>query len=138
MKNKLIWMLLALLGFSAGCEDDSTVEYGCPFATFSVKGKVTDEAGAPIPGIRVTLDRYHDQLTDTDGRFAFVNLRTIISPNTSLRTEDVDGPENGSYRSAEVPVTFVRNPAVPSGDWYEGDYIADHVDITMQEETSAE
>lgn len=137
MKNKLIWMLLALLGFSAGCEEDSTVEYGCPYATFSVKGKVTNETGAPIPEIRVTLDRYHDQFTDTDGRFAFVNHDIPFVPET-LRAEDVDGPENGSYRSAEVPVTFVRNPAVPSGNWYGGDYIADDVDITMQEDTPAE
>lgn len=137
MKNKLIWMLLALLGFSAGCEEE-TEEYGCPYATYSVKGKVTDEAENPIPGIRVTLDRYHDQLTDSDGRFAFVNLQATLSSDARLCAEDVDGPENGSYRSAEVPVNFVRNPAVPSGGWYEGDYTADDVTVTMQEESAAE
>ena len=120
MKNKLIWMLLALLGFSAGCEDEMTAEYGCPFATYSVKGKVTDEAGAPIPGIRVSLDREYDyKYTDSDGRFAFVNHNTSFVPET-LRAEDVDGPENGS------------------GGWYGGDYIAADIDITMQEETPAE
>ena len=138
MKNKLIWMLLALLGFSAGCEDEMTAEYGCPFATYSVKGKVTDKAGAPIPGIRVSLDREYDyKYTDSDGRFAFVNHNTSFVPET-LRAEDVDGPENGSYRSAEIQVTFIRNPAVLSGGWYGGDYIAADVDITMQEETPAE
>lgn len=62
MKNKLLWMLFSLLGFASACSDDDEQEqngnlcmYGCPSVTFSVKGTVTDEAGRPIPGIRVGI-----------------------------------------------------------------------------------
>lgn len=55
MKNKWISLLLSLLGFAAaGCEE-ARVEYGSPYATYTLKGKVTDMNGKAISGIRVTL-----------------------------------------------------------------------------------
>ena len=43
--------LLSLLGFT-GC-GNQVEEYGTPHADFKVTGRVTDEAGEPLSGIRV-------------------------------------------------------------------------------------
>lgn len=49
--------LLSLLGFSCIKENGGEIplEYGTPYSTFSVSGKVTDEGGKALSGIRVVV-----------------------------------------------------------------------------------
>ena len=59
MKNRLIWLLLSLLGMAAGCSSNDKlipVEYGCPHADYEIKGRVTDPDGNPIRAIEITTD----------------------------------------------------------------------------------
>ncbi|MDR2145367.1 MAG: radical SAM-associated putative lipoprotein, partial [Tannerella sp.] len=57
--NAIISLLLGILGFS-NCDNDSVehrVEYGTPFADFTVKGKVTDNVTKkPVKGIRIMYE----------------------------------------------------------------------------------
>lgn len=142
MKNKLLWFLLSLLGFGTACSDkdsnspdDFLCAYGTPSATFSVKGKVTDEEGKPIPGIEVSLNSDSDiQYTDAQGNFEFVKSHTfhIDTKPMPLCFTDIDGPENGSFESATVDVQFTKNPDVQSDSWYQGDFSAQDVAVSMK------
>lgn len=141
MKNKLIWMLLSLLGFASACSDKEKDEdqngnlcmYGCPSVTFSVKGTVTNEAGQPIPGIRVGIkDTYPTLLTDDKGGFAFTKETAVFLPEPAvMQFTDVDGAENGLYDPKEVEISFTRNPDVAAGEWYRGDFTAEDIAVTM-------
>lgn len=136
MKNKLIRMLLSLLGFASSCACETQEDaYGCPYATFSVKGKVTDEAGSPIPGIAVRVEYDNETATDDTGTFAFDRAQWSFAPTSpvSIRFSDIDGSENGSFADQEVEVTFARNSAVASDGWYEGHFDADDIEVVLQE-----
>lgn len=144
MKNKLLWMLLALLGFAPSCIDSENddpdpyiCEYGTPSASFSVKGKVTDDEQVPIPGIQVKLGEDYlgseEVFTDENGEFAFVKAFAHSIPKTPvpLIFTDVDGEENGLFDSVSVDVQFEQNPDVNHNSWYQGDFIADDVEVRM-------
>ena len=57
----LLSVFMTLLGFSSACsilgdDPDPRMEYGCPSATFVVKGQITSSTGTqPIPQIRVIM-----------------------------------------------------------------------------------
>lgn len=147
MKNKLLWMLFSLLGFASACSDDDEQEqngnlcmYGCPSVTFSVKGTVTDEAGRPIPGIRVGIKNgYPTEFTDDKGAFAFTKstLSTIPEPAV-LQFTDVDGADNGLYDPKEVEVRFMQNPDVAPDGWYRGDFTAEEIAVEMKDSENPE
>ena len=59
LNRKLIrgtnWALVGILsplGFS-GCDKIFQMEYGSPMANFKVTGRVTDEEGRPLSGVRI-------------------------------------------------------------------------------------
>ncbi len=151
MKNKLIWMLLAALGFATACsdvkdDDEPPCEYGTPWVTFSVKGKVTNAAGEPVKGIDVGMEHdnhdYGTFTTNENGEFA-IEQGSAFGINTKRKEvlvfTDIDGEENGSYETTKVEVSFVRNEDIPSGNWYNGDYAAtEDVEVVLQEKTAVE
>ena len=51
LKNWLIAAMSGLLGLNLGCDKFFVEEYGCPEATYHLKGTVTNEDGQPIEGI---------------------------------------------------------------------------------------
>ena len=159
MKNRLILMLLAALGFATACGDsdntsqrpdkgddeqdpiiDLPVAYGCPWVTYSVKGRVANDAGEPVKGIDVGLEHDNHDIgtftTNENGEFVIEQGSTFdINPNGKeiLVFTDIDGEENGSYETQEVEVSFVRNEDIPSDDWYNGDYVAtEDVEVVLQ------
>lgn len=95
MKNKWISLLLSLLGFAAaGCEE-TRVEYGSPYATYTLKGKVTDMNGKAISGIRV--DAAGRSYTDEEGTFSCTGDGMYGIPHTiEVHLQDVDGTDNGA------------------------------------------
>lgn len=142
MKNKLILWILSLLGFAAAstsCEDAGSVcEYGVPYATFSLKGKVTDQAGKPIPGISVRVMDEAEKLTDEQGLFAFENAHLYYFLDKSftgtVEFRDIDGAQNGCYVPESVEVTFVQNPlGQPAGGWFQGDYTGPDMRVKLTE-----
>ena len=109
-------MLAAVLGITAGCKDggdDVICMYGVPTVSYELKGKVTDDAGKPVEGIEVTINR----LTPTDSTYFESPLGPAVrsdsdgawtmqfqdDPASILKVtfRDVDGPENGG-QFAEV------------------------------------
>ena len=128
--NWVLAGIIGLFGFT-GCKQDEDlgsmrVEYGTPYAKYTVIGSVADEAtGKPIAGIRVG---YYPEVWDDDafgpepehyggGSNAYVKTNTngrfkltstiVLAPNIiPVYIEDIDGEENGSFRSKMVEVNF--------------------------------
>lgn len=138
MKNKLIWLILSLLGFStAACNDNSDLpcEYGTPHVNFSVKGKVQNKAGEPIPGIEVSTSSQYVTHTNEEGVFVY-NWDEWVAPlpyEATIKFRDTDGAENGSYADQQLTVTFEEKDqtAGPSG-WSEGSYALSDIEVTLE------
>ena len=133
--KKLIYLLLALLGFGAvSCEEigeDDAGEYGCPHVNFSLKARVVDEAGEPIEGIKVCVD-WIEEYTDPNGEIN-VNESVFTGSQNMVRFEDVDGEANGGeFETLTLDITDkVEKTEDGSGSWYDGAFKAELGDVTM-------
>ena len=142
-KSSFFSMLLALLGVGASsCIFITPCMYGSPRAEWSVKGKVVDAAGKPVPGLQVVLgNRYganYDQeywpldtlQTGPDGVY---QVQSGGFPLSKLQVDvhDIDGPDNGGeFLDAMVYVTDFK---FENGDgaWYSGSAEINVPDITV-------
>lgn len=159
MKSKILIFLLGLLGFGACGEKGIPVEYGVPTARFTIKGTVTDSAGNPIRGIRLTPVEYwvhqvptdwfipdeeyiHEPFykpqsvyTDETGAYAIRNdCFDHIPFHVVYRAEDTDGPANGgefSPHDADVEITSADRTA--EGGWV-SEYWKEALDIVLKKE----
>ena len=141
MKSKIkkIWLvtlgaILSLLGFS-GCEEIiwfGREEYGCPHADYKIVGEITGE-GKPIKGIRIAVlqgpyseNNYFgiDTLyTDSSGKIEKDLLTEILDQDRfSVKMEDIDGPENGSWKTKTLTNENLVFKQTKKGDgkWYQG------------------
>ena len=143
--KSLIGSLLALLGFQA-CDPSTifespdmygpklAVEYGCPEAHFMFIGEASDEAGKPIPGIRIAVlpNGDNDEIADRDTLYTGENGKvegslTYTWPDTErivVKFEDVDGEANGSFESKKLSGKdlSIEQTGEGSGNWYQGEY----------------
>lgn len=78
MKPKILIFLLGLTGFGACGEKEIPVAYGVPTARFTIKGTVTDPAGNPLEGIRITPVEYPSGPHRTVHPRRGVRSRTIL------------------------------------------------------------
>ena len=138
-KVKNTWLailgaILSLLGFG-GCDEIihfGAAEYGCPHADYKIVGEVTGE-GKPIKGIRVALlvgpyggNEYYgiDTLyTDSSGKIEKdLPSRTLDNSMLSVKLEDVDGPENGSWQTKTLGKNelVIKQTQKGDGKWYQG------------------
>ena len=134
-------MLAALLGITSGCKgggDDIVCMYGVPTVSYELKGKVTDEAGKPVKGIRVIYNPYADKdinevkyyldtlYTDASGKFSSDRLKYSWPeiPAHELIVSDVDGATNGEYKDEKVPATRIKSSHSKQGSngWYQGTF----------------
>ena len=128
--------LLALLGFS-GCGKIGwgMTEYGQPHANYKVLGEVKDPDGKPIEGIRVVVapgpdhpSWYNDTLyTDAKGQFQKEQIRFSWPDefkDGKVKFEDVDGAENGSFKTKELKASdlSIKQDKKGDGRWYGGDF----------------
>ena len=133
--KKLIYLLLALLGFGAvSCEEigeDVPVEYGCPHVNFSLKARVVNQIGEPIEGIKVRVD-WIEEYTDPNGEIN-VNVSVFTGSQNMVRFEDVDGEANGGeFETLTLDITDkVEQTEDGSGSWYDGAFKAELGDVTM-------
>lgn len=103
--KRLIYFLIALLGFGTACSvdepdvDDVACAYAPLRCNYSVKARVVDEAGQAIPGIKVTganSNFYDDYLGTTDENGVVDAVLTFYDGMLqSVRFDDVDGEANG-------------------------------------------
>ena len=133
LKNWLLVTLGGLLGLSmTGC--GVSCEYGCPEATYHVKGIITDEQGAPLEGIGVQeIKQWNDDegqlqvmgygdTTDKDGRYSLDFQYAFPGLPISVDVHDIDGAANGSYNDTVVSIN-TENVQLTGGNghWYEGE-----------------
>jgi putative lipoprotein (rSAM/lipoprotein system) len=119
--------LMALLGFAGAASCDTAEEYGSPHADYSIKGKVTNEQGAAIPGIQIEVVKYKTEdyreadtvYTQSNGDFAWDNSSTLLDELDIIAT-DIDGEKNGSYETTEVSVAFKQEDLKGGKSWYQG------------------
>ncbi|MFC2104111.1 radical SAM-associated putative lipoprotein [Bacteroidota bacterium] len=119
--NKLILVLLALLGFS--CDpDDGYVEYGMPNADFKVQGTIIDVSTLQkLSGIEVVMD-YDTAYSDVDGNYE-VKVNAWPESETFVVTfKDIDEAANGLYLEADTIVDFTDVEFINgSSPWYYGE-----------------
>ncbi|MFC2520624.1 MAG: radical SAM-associated putative lipoprotein [Tannerella sp.] len=134
--------LLSLLGFTGCGKDDNgggeiSVEYGAPSANFKVLGRVTNEQGQPLGGMRVVASEvtavwgkgpkqcYSGLLRDTvytasDGTFVRI-YSTFPADSVYIHMKIEDSAEPSVYDSDSIAVGFAKDDL--KGDdrgWYLG------------------
>ena len=135
----LLGSILTLLGFS-GCDRFGIFrcEYGQPMAHFKLIGDVKDTKGHPIKGIRVVhapnpndaLGWENDTIySDARGHFEIELLKHDWPDdlqNSTVTFEDVDGSENGSYKTKVLTRADldVKQSQKGDGSWYSGAFTA--------------
>lgn len=136
----LIIRLLSLLGFTAvtGCDNDPDM-YGCPSATYEIKGKVCDADQTPIAGIRVfAIDRPdstgyigHEAVRASKAGEYKAELNSFPTDTVYLFVTDADGEANGGeFASRRVAVDFSKAEYEGGDIWYRGKATA-KVDVTL-------
>jgi len=136
--NALLGAILAFLGYSCSDGPDeygTPVEYGVPTARYEMKGTVTDEHGAALQGIKVSLkveternlyEPIDSTKTDSQGSYLMkVNQGVLQFKGVKLIVEDVDGEKNGGeFQSDTVNVSAITPKKISEGNghWNMGDY----------------
>lgn len=132
--KRLIYFIMALLGFGAVSCDRHMMEYGCPTADYRVSARVVDNDGNPIEGIEVT-GSYRPEIgvSDADGNVYVEYLD--ISHLYEMIFRDVDGEENGGeFEDVELTWEDFRRKLVKVEEgkgWYEGVYELKLGDVKM-------
>lgn len=101
MWGKFLTRLFALFGMSLTCVACYGTMYDEYRTYFSATGRVVDEAGNPIEGIKATMSGEHC-LTDEDGRFFVEGYN-----HGMLHIRDIDGEENGGeYEDKDIDLGY--------------------------------
>lgn len=135
--------LLCLIGFgsSVACSTGMvTEEYGSPYASYEVKGKVTDQQGEPIPGIQVACDAMYVEpvYTESDGSYA-LNGGGFPREKIQVSFEDVDGEENGGLFAARSVSVETHQVQDGEGNWDFGVYEAEvNAELSLDQTQSFE
>ena len=133
--GKIVAAIVSVFGLY-GC-DTHAVDYGCPYAEFSLKGTVTDEENTPIEGIRVAVEAWsvtgndirkmcnETLYTDAEGKVSFVPPHGyfVYPPDSvSVKIDDVDGEANGGDFQSQVLAPEIVKTKEAEGEWFEGGY----------------
>ena len=123
--KKIIAILCNFLGLGliTGCDDlvkSFAAMYGCPpYVAGQVTGDIDGNGNLePVEGIKVTVnsDPKESDTTDEEGRYYLSHGKGTFT----LTFEDVDGDENGSFKTKKVEnVEFKANEngwGIPSDD----------------------
>jgi putative lipoprotein (rSAM/lipoprotein system) len=137
--NWILAGILSILGFS-GCDIKKVepVEYGSPYATFSLRGKVTDKDGKPVEDINIKLGfpetSYYDSVyTNKEGDYSMM-FDCYHIEEFNIIASDIDGDLNGSYQNDTIQVKITDEDYYEkgSGNWNHGS-AAKEVDIVLKE-----
>ncbi len=119
--------------------------YGVPHLDAEMKGRVTDVAGNPIPGIEVGLVESPGapvaDPTTTDAEGGYAVSGRVFASNPMLRFADVDGEANGGlFATREMSVELSERDRIRRGDgsWYMGVYAREEVDVRLEAEAATE
>ena len=117
--------------------------YGSPTVRFEAKGKVTDEAGKGIEGVRVAVraHRYYpnsagviyDQnhwydddtlYTDAAGKYELKTTLTSFNgpDDVTIVFEDVDGSAHGGEYASQTVTPEIKQTEKGNNSWFNGAY----------------
>lgn len=118
VKDNILKIALGVLGLNTftACYGTAYISYK-DLASFEVKGKVTDEEGNGIAGIKVA--RYGTEITRTgpDGTYSaeFQQFWVPVADTIEVHFTDVDGPEAGGEFEPAVQCVDINNPDACKG-----------------------
>lgn len=126
--NQVLALCLSALGFSGCLTPESPIlcEYGCPYATFTAEGNVTNETAEPIEGVKIVVreydampieESYISTKTKADGTYRTADGTTIF-PVDSVWIHAIDNTGTYADDSAKVKVNYVTKG---DGHWYRGE-----------------
>ena len=152
--NWLLTAVLSLLGFSACSDERMMCMYGTPTFDYQADGRVVDEEGNPIEGIRVKVTLGNAWSTKIDGTQveggviysgkdgSFTTKKFEDIEIYSLTAIDVDGEENGGeFETQEIRVDLLKPTTEKGdrkGDWYFGVQKYENIEIVMTEKVTQE
>ncbi|MEA2042278.1 MAG: radical SAM-associated putative lipoprotein [Bacteroidota bacterium] len=118
LHQKIIVVLLGMIGFSVGC---IRAEYGVPTADFILNGEVKSRTTElPITGIQITM-RHDTVFTNQNGAYDITIYDFPTEQTYNVRFEDIDGQTNGSFESKDTSITFSGDNFSGGDGWYEGE-----------------
>ena len=115
---------------------ESVAEYGVPYATFEIKGKVVDSEGNPLKGIEVYGEDIYEDMrvkttTDENGSFNLIQPEWFPAGEADICFEDVDGEENGGDFGKKTETVKLTQTEDGEGHWNDGVYSSEDLTITM-------
>ena len=152
--NRILAAVISLLGFSACDNGGMMLMYGTPTFDYQADGRVVDEDGNPIEGIRVKVTLGNEWSTKIDGTQVeggvvhsgkdglFTTKKFENIEIYSLTAIDVDGEENGGeFETQEIRVDTLKptkEKGDRKGDWYFGVQKYENIEIVMTEKVTQE
>jgi putative lipoprotein (rSAM/lipoprotein system) len=130
--------LLTWMGFPGCSLIEPMEEYGTPYASYTFRGTVSNEAGEPLPDIKIEVATEYDHvqnpaISNTAGHYAAL-LRAFPSKEFQLIATDIDGEKNGAYENDTISITINDSDYFNKGDgkWNRGEAQKD-VNIVLKE-----
>lgn len=159
MSNRALSGMLALLGF-VSCTNDTNgddpngggmLEYGSPYATFEVKGKVIDKknrTGIPKIEVQMGMERETPEgkkfhpfsdpvLTDDKGEFTITDGGGGAI-DYEILAKDIDGEANGVFENEMKDISFKDVKFEGGKGWYRGKATLKDVTIEMENPSAPE
>lgn len=130
--NRIMMSVMALLGFNScggDSQDEISCEYGSPYATYEIKGTVTNEVGEAIADIKIqalseegTHPLFEPTLTNSQGKFT-ISGNTFPVATLNVSAIDIDGEKNGNYETKDNLITITEDDRIENGkEWYSGKF----------------
>ena len=109
--NKCIALILSFLGI-ASCDNpinNTLCMYGVPLNEFHISGRIENELGKGISGIKISSGHQEPlDTTNTDGSFNFTVHETTPF-GIDLIIQDIDSTQNGYYKTKIIHITETEN-----------------------------
>ncbi|MBN2165949.1 MAG: radical SAM-associated putative lipoprotein [Marinilabiliaceae bacterium] len=125
--NALISFALSLIGFACSTEDSPDmygspiVEYGSPYATFIVKGKIESaDKTSPISNAQVVMNN-DTVYSNSEGNYQIQTHEFPIDQSFKMEINDIDSTKNGAYQSTDTIVDFIDPKFEVGSGWYSGE-----------------
>lgn len=146
MKRQLIkgtnWALaglMGLLGFACSDDEDVPAEYGTPHADYRIIGYVKNQAGEPIPDIKVEAVTAHNSnfrtpvLSNAQGHYSATASSVGRVGELQLIITDIDKEENGLFQNDTILVKINDEDYYDKGEGWNVGKAFKEVNITLKD-----
>lgn len=123
--------LLSLLGFGSCAKDtddrDLILEYGVPYTTYKISGKVLNQQGHPVQGIQIEglpnqpVGNIEKGLSTSAGDYTTTLQGASGEKQLRLVVSDTDVQAHGAYQRDTIDITINPNDIQEPGQgWHQG------------------